>query len=156
MYMYIYLSFSHLDTPTHTIQSCKGPTSPPPPLTQRECFPSQTDSAPTPTVNRRQLSLSRQRDPRVPPLSPPRPELPPKRSTFPRPQRQPPVPEGGAGLAFTRHSFTSRLLCTNLPSFHSPRPPALPTLCKTIARRLSSIRPTLRPPVCIPYTIQYW
>jgi len=30
-------------------------------------------------------------------------------------------------LAFTRYSFTS-LLCTNQPSFPSPRPPALPTL----------------------------
>jgi len=31
-------------------------------------------------------------------------------------------------LAFTRYSFTSRPLCTNQPSFHSPRPPALPIL----------------------------
>jgi len=31
-------------------------------------------------------------------------------------------------LAFTRYSFTSRLLCTNQPSFHSRRLPALPTL----------------------------
>ena len=27
-------------------------------------------------------------------------------------------------LAFTRYSFTARLLCTNPPSFYSPRPPA--------------------------------
>ena len=31
-------------------------------------------------------------------------------------------------LAFTIYSITSRLLCTNQPSLHSPRPPALPTL----------------------------
>ena len=31
-------------------------------------------------------------------------------------------------LAFTKYSFTSRLLCTNQPSFYAPRPPALPTL----------------------------
>jgi len=31
-------------------------------------------------------------------------------------------------LSFTRYSFTSRLLCTNQPSVHSPRPPALLTL----------------------------
>ena len=31
-------------------------------------------------------------------------------------------------LAFTRYSFTSRLSCTNEPSFHSPSPPSLPTL----------------------------
>ena len=38
-----------------------------------------------------------------------------------------------ANLAYTRYSFTSRLLCTNQPSFHSPRPPALPTLVQSIA-----------------------
>ena len=31
-------------------------------------------------------------------------------------------------LAFTRYSFTSSRLCTNQSSFHSSRPPALPTL----------------------------
>jgi len=31
-------------------------------------------------------------------------------------------------LAFPRYSFTSGLMCTNQPSFNSPRPPALPTL----------------------------
>ena len=33
----------------------------------------------------------------------------------------------GHSLAFTRYSFTSRLSCTNQPSFHPPRLPALPT-----------------------------
>ena len=46
-------------------------------------------------------------------------------------------------LAFvTRYCFTSRLLCTNQPSFHSPRPPALPTLvqyyCTTIGQYTTS------------------
>jgi len=31
-------------------------------------------------------------------------------------------------LAFTKYSFTSSRLCTNQSSFHSSRPPALPTL----------------------------
>jgi len=31
-----------------------------------------------------------------------------------------------------------------------------PPWCNTIARRLGSMGPPLRPPVCIPYTIQYW
>ena len=31
-------------------------------------------------------------------------------------------------LAFTRCSFPSSRVCTNQTSFHSPRPPALPTL----------------------------
>ena len=51
-------------------------------------------------------------------------------------------------LAFTRYSFTSRLLCTNQPSFHSPRPPALPTLmqyyCATIGQYMT-------PPSNIPF-----
>jgi len=34
----------------------------------------------------------------------------------------------GVSLAFTRYYFTSRLLWTIQPSFHSPRPPALATL----------------------------
>jgi len=42
------------------------------------------------------------------------------------------------GLAFTRYYFTSRLLCTNQLSFHSPRPPTFPTLvqyyCTTIGQ----------------------
>ena len=41
-------------------------------------------------------------------------------------------------LACTRYSFTSRILCTNQSSLHSPRPPALPTLlqydCMTVAQ----------------------
>jgi len=50
-------------------------------------------------------------------------------------------------LAFTRYLFTSRLLCTNQPSFHSPCPPALPTLvqyyCTTIGQ-YTTPRPTSR------------
>jgi len=33
----------------------------------------------------------------------------------------------GGGLAFAKYLSTSRLLCTNQPSFQFPRPPALPT-----------------------------
>ena len=45
------------------------------------------------------------------------------------------------GLAVTRYSFTSRRLCTNQSSFHSPRPPALATLlqykCTTVGQYTS-------------------
>ena len=55
----------------------------------------------------------------------------------------------GCNLAFTRYSFTSRLLCTNPSSLSPPRPPALPTLlkyhCTTIARYTTPPRP---PCVC--------
>ena len=51
------------------------------------------------------------------------------------------------GLAFTRYSFTSRLLCTNRFIYHSPRPPALPTLvqyyCTTIGQYTTPL-PTSR------------
>ena len=46
------------------------------------------------------------------------------------------TPGGKQGLAFTRYFFTSSCLCTNQSSFHSSRPPAVPTLlqycCNTI------------------------
>jgi len=48
-------------------------------------------------------------------------------------------------LAFTRYSFTSRLLCTNQPSFPSHRLPALPTLVQyycTIIGQYTSPLPT--------------
>jgi len=50
-------------------------------------------------------------------------------------------------LAFTRYSFTSSLLCTNQPSFHSPRLPALPTLVQyscTIIWQCTTPLPTSR------------
>ena len=44
----------------------------------------------------------------------------------------------GSGLAFTKYSFTLRLLCTNQSSFSCPLPPAFPTLvqyyCTAIAQ----------------------
>jgi len=43
------------------------------------------------------------------------------------------------GLAFTRDLFTSGLLCTNQPSFHSPPPPALPTLVQYYCRANSEL-----------------
>ena len=44
------------------------------------------------------------------------------------PPTAPHAPEQYTSLVFTRYSFTSRLLFTNQPSFHSPRPSALLTL----------------------------
>jgi len=53
----------------------------------------------------------------------------------------------GGGLAFTRYSFTSRLLCTNLTSLDPIRPSALATLlqyyCTTIGQYSTPSRPTL-------------
>ena len=67
--------------------------------------------------------------------------------TFPACPRQAKVHAPGDGLAFTRDSFTSRLLCTNHPSFRSLRPPALPTLvqcyCKIIGQYKTPL-PTAR------------
>jgi len=61
------------------------------------------------------------------------------------------------GLAYTRYSFTARLLCTNQPSFHSPRPPTLLTLVQYYsARLLGSVRLPLRTLVCRLHTTQYW
>jgi len=63
---------------------------------------------------------------------------------------------GGGGLAFARYSFTSRLLCTNQPSFHSPRPPALPTLMQyywTIVGQYTPSLPTSRVYANTPYNI---
>jgi len=57
------------------------------------------------------------------------------------------IESGCSRLAFTRYSFTSRLLCTNQPSFHSPRPPALSTLVQyycTIIGQYSTPLPTSR------------
>ena len=50
-------------------------------------------------------------------------------------------------LAFTRYSFTSMLSCTNKPSFHCPRPPALPNLLQydcTIIGQYKTPLPTSR------------
>jgi len=50
-------------------------------------------------------------------------------------------------LAFTRYSFTSRLLCKKQPSIHSPRLPALPTLVQyycTIIGQYTTPLPTSR------------
>ena len=58
-----------------------------------------------------------------------------------------PAPSSTRTLAFTRYSFTSRLLCTNQASFHSPRPPALPTLLQyycTILGQYTTPLPTSR------------
>ena len=62
----------------------------------------------------------------------------------------------GSILAFIRYSFTSRLLCINHPCFHSPRPPAFPTLMQyycTIIGQYTTPLPTSR---LLLHTIQYW
>ena len=59
----------------------------------------------------------------------------------------------GLGLAFTRDSFTPRLLCTNKSFFSPPTPPTLPTLlqyyCTTIAQYTTS------PPTPLRYAIHH-
>jgi len=63
-----------------------------------------------------------------------------------------PGAEAGAGwqplwLACTSYLFTLTLLCTNQPCFHSPRPPALPTLMQyhcTIIGQYTTPLPTPR------------
>ena len=54
---------------------------------------------------------------------------------------------GEHSLTCTRYSFTSRLFGTNQPSFHSPRPPALPTLVQyycTLIGQFKTLLPTSR------------
>ena len=52
--------------------------------------------------------------------------------------------------------FTSRLLCTNQSSFDCPLPPALPAVLQYYCTSIAQYATTLRPPWCMPYTIQYW
>ena len=59
-------------------------------------------------------------------------------------------------LAFTRYSFTSRLLCTNQSSFYSPPLAALPTLLTYYWTTIAQYTTLPRLPRCVPYTIQYW
>ena len=57
----------------------------------------------------------------------------------------PAQPPRSSVLAFTRYSFTSRLLCTNQPSFHSPGPPAFATMVQyycTVIGQYTTPRPT--------------
>jgi len=64
-----------------------------------------------------------------------------------RRQSEGPKAERGRILAFTRYWFTLRLVCTNQPSFHSPRLPALPTLVQhycTIIGQYTTPLPTSR------------
>ena len=57
-------------------------------------------------------------------------------------------------LAYTRYSFTPRLLCTNQSSLHYPSQLHRLHGCNTIAILLRSIHPPSEPPVFIPYTVQ--
>ena len=51
--------------------------------------------------------------------------------------------------------YLEAFVLLNQPSCHSRAHLHCPPRCNTIARLLSSIRPPLLPPVCMPYTIQY-
>ena len=59
------------------------------------------------------------------------------------------------GLACTRDFFTSNRLCTNQSSFHSSRPPALPTLLQYYCTTIGNYKTPLDLPcVChAPYNI---
>ena len=59
-------------------------------------------------------------------------------------------------LAFTRYSFTSKLLCTSPPSFDYPRPPTMPTQLQYYCNTLAQYTTLPRPSLCVPYTILYW
>jgi len=60
--------------------------------------------------------------------------------------------------AFTRYSSTSRLLCTNQSSSCCPPPTHLhcPHYYTNHCTAFAPYTTTPRPPMCIPYTIQYW
>ena len=63
---------------------------------------------------------------------------------------------GVRDLSFTRYSLTSRMLYTNQPSLHAPRPPALPTLVQCVFTTVGqyTIPPSNLPCVChTPYNI---
>ena len=61
-------------------------------------------------------------------------------------------------LAFTRYSFTSKLLCTSESSLSCPSPSALPTLLQYYCTTIAQYMTPPPPPFCMPYTIQncYW
>ena len=58
--------------------------------------------------------------------------------------------------AFTRYSFAPTLSCTSQSSVYCPLHLHCSHHCNTIARPMRNIRPLTRPPLCMPYTIQYW
>jgi len=58
-------------------------------------------------------------------------------------------------LAYTRYSFTSRLLCTNQSFVYCPSHLHRPYGCNTIAILMRYSRPASYPPVFTPHTIQY-
>jgi len=61
-----------------------------------------------------------------------------------------------ANLAFTRCSFTSRLLCTNLTSLDPIRPSALATLLQNNCTTIGQYSTPSRPPFCMPNNIHDW
>jgi len=62
----------------------------------------------------------------------------------------------GRRLAFTRYSFTSSRLCTNQSSFQLSGPPALTILLQYYCTTIGQYTTPPRPPLCMPYTLQYW
>jgi len=62
----------------------------------------------------------------------------------------------GSCLAFTRYSFTTRLLCTNQSSFYRPRPPAFPTRLQYDRTHIAQYTPPPTPLLRLLFTIQHW
>jgi len=62
----------------------------------------------------------------------------------------------GGRLAFTRYSFTSKLLSTNQSTFYCPAHLHRPHDCNTLLDYCAIYDPPPRLPFCMPYTIQYW
>jgi len=58
----------------------------------------------------------------------------------------------GAGLAVTRYSFTSKLLCTSESSLSCPSPSALLTLLQYYSTTIAQYTISPQPPFCMPYT----
>ena len=71
------------------------------------------------------------------------------------PQQSPLRYSGMCGVlesAFTRYSFTSKLLCTSESSFSCPSPSALPTLLQYKCTPIAQYKISPQPRFCMPYT----
>ena len=69
---------------------------------------------------------------------------------------QPEKQRVGSALAFKRHSFASKLLCTSESSLSCPFPSALPTLLQYYWTTIARYTTFPQPAFCTPYTIQSW
>ena len=77
-----------------------------------------------------------------------------------RPRRQGRAPRyrraaHSRALAFTRYCFTQKLYFSSQSSFYTP-PPAKPTLLQYYCTTIVQYTPPRRPPLFMPYTLQYW